>query len=80
MNEDILKGKWKQFRGEMKKLWGNITDDEFDKIDGQKDKLAGIIQERYGRSRQEAEDEVERFFNDHTSQQRDPADLSAMGD
>ncbi len=62
MNEDIAKGQWKQFRGEMKKLWGKITDDELDQLDGQQDKLAGLIQERYGKSREEAQREVDRFF------------------
>jgi uncharacterized protein YjbJ (UPF0337 family) len=62
MNEDIVKGKWKQFRGELKNLWGKITDDEWDQVDGQQDKLAGLIQERYGKTREEAEEEVDRFF------------------
>ncbi|MBA2690704.1 MAG: CsbD family protein [Burkholderiales bacterium] len=63
MNEDTIQGNWKQFRGEMKRIWGNITDDEFDKVEGQRDKLAGLIQERYGRSREQAEKEVDGFFN-----------------
>ncbi|MEO6021732.1 MAG: hypothetical protein ABIP64_01155 [Burkholderiales bacterium] len=45
MNEDPIKGQLKQFCGEMKKLWWYITDDEFDKIDGPRDKLAGLIPE-----------------------------------
>lgn len=63
MNEDTIKGQWKQFRGEMKKLWGDITDDEFDRLDGQRDKLAGVIQERYGRTREQAEEEIRRVLD-----------------
>lgn len=63
MNEDTIKGNWKQFRGEMKRIWGNITDDEFDKVEGQRDKLAGLIQKSYGRTREQAESEVDSFFN-----------------
>ena len=63
MNEDTIKGQWKQFRGEMKKLWGDITDDEFERIDGQRDKLAGVIQERYGRTREQAEEEIRRVLD-----------------
>lgn len=66
MNEDTIKGSWKQFRGEMKKAWGNITDDEFTHADGQRDKLEGLIQERYGRSREQAQEEVDRFFKDRS--------------
>jgi len=63
MNDDILKGKWMQLRGEVKKQWGRITDDELDIVDGHMDKLAGILQERYGYTREQAEDEVYRFTN-----------------
>jgi uncharacterized protein YjbJ (UPF0337 family) len=60
MNTDILQGKWKQMRGEMKRMWGQITDDEFDKIEGDRDKLIGVLQEKYGYSREKAEEEVGR--------------------
>jgi uncharacterized protein YjbJ (UPF0337 family) len=65
MNKDIIQGKWKQMRGEMKRLWGNITDDEFDKIEGDRDKLIGILQEKYGYSREKAEEEVGRCFESY---------------
>src|SRR5215831_11486884 len=60
MNQDIWAGKWKQMRGELKTWWGKLTDDDFDRIGGQKDKLIGLLQERYGYSREQAEQEVER--------------------
>jgi uncharacterized protein YjbJ (UPF0337 family) len=65
MNKDIMQGKWKQMRGEMKRLWGKITDDEFDKIEGNQDKLIGILQEKYGYSREKAEEEVGRCFESY---------------
>jgi uncharacterized protein YjbJ (UPF0337 family) len=40
MNADILKGKWKQIQGEAKKWWGDLTDDELTKVDGERDKLS----------------------------------------
>jgi uncharacterized protein YjbJ (UPF0337 family) len=64
MNRDILKGKWKQFRGEIKRQWGEITDDELDQIEGQHDKLVGKLQEKYGYTREEAEHEVDRFLDE----------------
>ena len=39
MNQDILAGKWKQMRGDLKTWWGKLTDDDFDRIGGEKDKL-----------------------------------------
>jgi len=58
MNTDIAAGKWKQMKGEVKRQWGKLTDDEIDQIDGNSEKLLGIVQERYGKSRDEAEREV----------------------
>jgi uncharacterized protein YjbJ (UPF0337 family) len=63
MNRDILVGKWKQKRGQVKQWWGKVTDDDLDRIDGDVDELAGILQERYGYARDEAEREIERRFS-----------------
>jgi uncharacterized protein YjbJ (UPF0337 family) len=65
MNQDILSGKWKQMRGELKTWWGKLTDDDFDRIGGQKDKLIGLIQERYGYTRELAEQEIERRLQEY---------------
>jgi uncharacterized protein YjbJ (UPF0337 family) len=65
MNADVLKGKWKQLRGEVKTWWGNLTDDDFDQIDGERDKLVGRLQERYGYARERAEAEVDRRLRDY---------------
>lgn len=60
MNTDVLEGKWKQMRGQMKEWWGKLTDDDFDVIAGKKDKLVGTLQEKYGWAKRDAEDEVAR--------------------
>ena len=65
MNTDVLKGKWKQIRGEAKKWWGELTDDELDQIDGERDKLVGKVQERYGWTKEEARAEVNRRLKDY---------------
>jgi len=61
MNKDQLEGKWKQIKGQAKKTWGDITDDELDKIEGNRDQLIGKIQERYGIAKEEAEQQVCKF-------------------
>jgi uncharacterized protein YjbJ (UPF0337 family) len=55
MDSNVLKGKWKQVKGEAKKQWGKLTDDDLDVIGGEKDKLIGKIQERHGHTKDEAE-------------------------
>lgn len=66
MNEDVFAGQWKQMRGELKIWWGKLADDDLDRIDGKKDKLIGMLQERYGYARADAEKEVERRFKEYS--------------
>ena len=65
MNADVFKGKWTQLRGEVKQWWGDLTDDDLDKIAGERDKLVGRIQERYGYAREQAEEEVDRRLKEY---------------
>lgn len=55
MSEDMFKGAWKQLKGNVKKQWGKLTDDDMLAIEGNKDVLIGKLQERYGYSRVQAE-------------------------
>jgi uncharacterized protein YjbJ (UPF0337 family) len=61
MNKDQMEGKFKQAAGSMKTQWGKLTDDEVKAAGGQKDKLVGKIQEKYGISKEEAERKYEEF-------------------
>jgi uncharacterized protein YjbJ (UPF0337 family) len=58
MNNDMIDGKWKQIRGQAKLWWGKLTDDDLQKVDGSFDKLLGVLQEKYGYTRQQAKDEL----------------------
>jgi uncharacterized protein YjbJ (UPF0337 family) len=61
MNTDVLKGQWKQLRGRIKKHWGRLSDDDIMAIHGDREILLGKIQELYGRSRDEAERELDEW-------------------
>lgn len=65
MNNDIAAGKWKQLAGQAKTAWGKLTDDELTQVEGQAERLIGLIQERYGKTRNEAEREVRHWFETH---------------
>ena len=59
MNNDVLKGKWKQIRGEAKAWWGKLTDDDLERVAGKFDVLAGLLQEKYGYTRAHAIEEID---------------------
>ncbi len=63
-NRDILTGKWTQVRGKAKEWWGKLTDNDLERIHGQFDELVGVVQQRYGYTREQAEKEVDRFINE----------------
>jgi uncharacterized protein YjbJ (UPF0337 family) len=52
INENIAQGKWTEFKGEIQKKWGQLTDDDFDKTKGDITKLTGIIQKKYGETQE----------------------------
>jgi len=63
MNNDILQGKWTQFKGKITQQWGKLTDDDLTTAEGHRDRLVGAIQERYGIARDEADRQVRTFEN-----------------
>jgi uncharacterized protein YjbJ (UPF0337 family) len=65
MNRDTLKGQWTQLKGKIRQQWGELTDDEIDQMQGNAEILIGKIQERYGRSREQAEQEVDHWMQEH---------------
>lgn len=66
MNWDTVKGNWKQWQGSFQKQWGRLTDDDITQIEGERLRLSGLIQERYGRTK----DAVEREIDDFVAQLR----------
>lgn len=61
MNSDEIQGNWKQLKGAAKQQWGKLTDDDLTQIEGNADRLAGKIQEKYGVARGEAEKQVKEW-------------------
>ena len=58
MNKDILEGEWKQMRSKVKAWWGKLTNDDFNRIAGKFESLSNALQEKYGYTRQQAENEI----------------------
>jgi len=54
MNENIVKGNWKQLAGKIKQKWGKLTDDDLQKAEGNKEYLIGKLEEHYGLAKDKA--------------------------
>ena len=61
MNEDRIKGQWKQLAGRIKEKWGKLTDDDLTIAEGNSQYLAGKVQERYGIAKDEAQRQVDNW-------------------
>lgn len=63
MNKDIFEGKFKEISGEIKKKWGELTDDEIRRTKGNAQALAGILQQKFGKSKEDSERDVSDMLN-----------------
>jgi uncharacterized protein YjbJ (UPF0337 family) len=59
MNWEQVRGNWEQMKGELKVQWSKLTDDDVARIDGERDKLVGRLQELYGITKEEAEKQID---------------------
>jgi len=63
MDWNRVEGNWKQLKGTVKEKWGNLTDDDLDKIAGRREQLEGKIQERYGLKKDQVRKDVDDWFS-----------------
>jgi uncharacterized protein YjbJ (UPF0337 family) len=70
MNTDTFEGQWKQMKGELRSWWGRLSDNDFEKIAGKKDRLVGMLQEKYGYTREAAQQEIDRRFREYDDRMR----------
>jgi len=66
MNDDKIKGQWKQLHGKLKARWGKLTDDDLQVADGNTEYIVGKLQERYGMAKDAAKKQVQAFDEDLT--------------
>ena len=79
MNWDQVEGQWKQVKGKIREQWGKLTDSDLDQIGGKKDKLLGMLQQRYGYQKEQAQAELDRYLS-AKGEQEPGAASSAPGD
>jgi uncharacterized protein YjbJ (UPF0337 family) len=72
MNKDIFQGNFKILKGKLKEKWGKLTDEEITRVEGKKEQLFGLLQSKYGITKEKAQQELSdllgRFENDQFSQ------------
>lgn len=71
MDKNIIQGKWKEIKGDLRKMWGNITDDEWEQTKGDATAIAGVLQKRYGYAKDDAQHRVSKVMDRYLSEKRD---------
>ena len=59
MNWDTIQGDWKQMAGKVKQQWGNLTDDDLAKVTGKREELEGVLQTRYGYTKDQVKKQLD---------------------
>ena len=74
--QDILQGKWPELKGQAKQQWGKLTDDDIQRLSGKTEDLIGVLQQRYGYGKVQAEMEINNWLRDRDQARQD---LAAAG-
>jgi uncharacterized protein YjbJ (UPF0337 family) len=69
MNKEQFKGSWQQFKGELKKKWGHLTDDDLLEAEGDFDKFLGVVKKRYGDQKEEIERWTEDWYSEREQEE-----------
>ena len=64
MNKDVLQGRWKEIRGRARSWWAQLTDDDLNRVAGKWDVLVGLLQQKYGYTREQAIEDIDRRITD----------------
>jgi len=79
MNTDTFEGQWRQMKGEVRSWWGKLTDNDLEKVAGKKDRLSGLLQEKYGYTREAAQQEIDRRLREYDERMRTSSPTKSAG-
>ena len=73
-NEDKVKGQWSEVKGGVRKLWGQLTDDELEETKGDMTSITGLIQRKFGESKASIQEKLDGIFQEFQNQNKDEVD------
>ena len=71
----MMQDKLKQLRDEVKQRWGALTDKDLDTVDVKLVQLPGLLQARYGYTREQAEKEIALFLSNMKPEGENPVEV-----
>jgi uncharacterized protein YjbJ (UPF0337 family) len=74
MNQDTIQGKWNEIKGEIRKVWGNVTGDELEQTKGDLTSISGIIQQRYGQRKEDVSEKLNSIVDRYQNKFQDKAE------
>lgn len=74
MNNDTIKGKWLEIKGDIQKAWGNLTDDELEKTKGDLKSIQGLIQQKYGQAQETYSQKLSDIFGKYSDKKDNAVD------
>lgn len=74
MNNDTIKGKWLEIKGDIQKAWGNLTDDELEKTKGDMRSIQGLIQQKYGKAKEDYQTKLTDIFGRYSDKKDNAVD------
>lgn len=79
INENVIKGQWKEIKGEIQKKWGQLTNDDLDRVQGDVKALEGLMQKKLGFQQEHARTELSSFLERWTSKSEKPTANADVG-
>lgn len=74
MNQSQIAGKWKEIKGEIRKAWGNLTDDEVEQTKGNMESISGLIQQKFGLTKEQASERLKKVYSKFENATEDAKD------
>lgn len=62
--QQVVNGTWKQFRGKLLEMWGDLTSDDLDRMEGKREQIEGYVEKKTGQNRQAIRNAIDRVANE----------------